>query len=76
MATRTEFDIVDIIIAEIEDVICDSMTTRHQFSYAHWLSYLFAQWAAEDSPARPLYMDSRLHFPLYAPAAPGDGRIG
>ena len=76
LASGTEFDIVDVIFAEIEDVICDSMTTRRQFPFAHYLSYMLAQLASEGSPTRQQYLDSRLHFPLYAPAAPGDGRIG
>ena len=76
LATGQEFDIADVLIAEIEDVICNAITTRRQFPYAHWLSYLLSQLAEPDSPARQLYEDSRLSFPLYAPAVPGDGRIG
>ena len=43
LAIGTEFDIVDVMIVEIEDVICELMTTRRQFPYSHWLSHLFAQ---------------------------------
>ena len=42
LAIGTEFHIVNVLIAEIENIICDAMTTRHQFPFAHWLSYLFS----------------------------------
>ena len=41
--TGQDFDIVDLFICEIEDVIMDGMTIHHQQPFAHWISWILAQ---------------------------------
>jgi hypothetical protein len=41
MAKRP-FDIVDIMISEIEDAIMDGMGMTHQQSFAHWISWMLS----------------------------------
>jgi hypothetical protein len=41
MAKRP-FDLVDIMINEIEDVIMDSMGMTRQQPFAHWISWLLS----------------------------------
>jgi len=72
--TGREFDIVDLFICELEEVIYDGMTAHRQQPFAHWISYILAQ-LGENA-----YMDelqrSRTSFKEYSPLAPRDGRCG
>ena len=40
--TSQDFDIIDLFIYEIEDVIMDEMTIHRQQSFAHWISWILA----------------------------------
>jgi hypothetical protein len=66
------FDLVDIMLAEIEDAIMDAMgMTRHQ-PFAHWISWLLSRLEAH------MYVrmleSSKFVFPTYRPLMPGDKR--
>jgi hypothetical protein len=58
--THEPFDIIDFILAEIEDVITDGMGVVRQFSYAHWISFICSMIVAEDSPSVHLTGTTRL----------------
>ena len=75
--THGPFDIVDFILAEIEDVITDGMGVVRQFPYAHWISYICSMIVPADSPISGVYrQDEAPRFPVYRPTAPQDRRRG
>jgi len=75
--THQEFDIVDVIIAEIEEVITDGVSVRRQFPYAHWISYILSRLVPEGSAAAaPYHADDVRRFPSYKPTVPEDPRRG
>ena len=75
--THEPFDIVDFIIAEIEDVITDGMGVVRQFPYAHWISYICSMIVPAESPVSSVYrQDEAPRFPVYRPTAPQDRRRG
>ena len=75
--THEPFDIVDFILAEIEDVITDRMGVVRQFPYAHWISYICSIIVPAESPVRAVYrQDEAPRFPVYRPTAPQDRRRG
>ena len=53
--THEPFDIVDFILAEIEDVITDGMGVVRQFPYAHWISYICSMIVPAESPISAVY---------------------
>ena len=75
--THEPFDIVDFILAEIEDVIIDGMGVVQQFPYAHWISYICSMIVPAESPiSAPYRHDEAPRFPVYRPTAPQDRRRG
>ena len=72
--TGREFDIVDLFICELEEVIYDGMTAHRQQPFAHWISWILAQLGQN------AHMDelqrSRSVFKEYSPPGPRDGRFG
>ena len=75
--THEPFDIVDFILAEIEDVITDGMGVVRQFPYAHWISYICSMIVPAESPiSAPYRHDEAPRFPVYRPTAPQDRRRG
>ena len=76
MTTFTNFDVVDFLLGEMEDVICNGMPTRRQMPYAHWISQLLSQIGEADAPTRGLYRDARTRFLEYRPAMRDDRRRG
>lgn len=42
LVSQTQFDIVDLLISEMEDVIAKGIKNRRQLPYAHWISFLLA----------------------------------
>ena len=75
--THEPFDIVDFILAEIEDVITDGMGVVRQFPYAHWISYICSMIVPAESPVSAVYrQDEAPRFPVYRPTAPQDRRRG
>jgi len=69
-----QFDIVDLFICELEEVIFDGMTAHRQQPFAHWISWILAQLGQN------AHMDelqhSRSSFKESSPPAPRDGRCG
>ena len=75
--THEPFDILDFILAEIEDVITDGMGVVRQFPYAHWISYICSMIVPAESPISSVYhQDEAPRFPVYRPTAPQDRRRG
>ena len=75
--THEPFDIVDFILAEIEDVITDGMGVVRQFPYAHWISYICSMIVPAESPiSAPYRHDEAPRFPVYRPTSPQDRRRG
>ena len=73
--THELFDIVDFILAEIEDVITNGMGVVRQFPYAHWISYNCSMIVPAESPVSSVYrQDEAPRFPVYRPTAPQDRR--
>ncbi|WVZ76680.1 hypothetical protein U9M48_024633 [Paspalum notatum var. saurae] len=76
LTTFTDFDIVDIIVAEMEDVILDGMPTRRQMPYAHWITHMLYQLGEDDAAFRTLYHVTDTRFLDYRPAMRDDQRRG
>ena len=75
--THEPFDIVDFILAEIEDVITDGMGVVRQFPYVHLISYICSMIVPAESPISSVYCrDESPRFPVYRPTAPQDRRRG
>jgi len=75
--TDEPFDIVDFILAEIEDVITDGMGVVRQFPCAHWISFICSMIMPAESPVSAVYcQDEAPRFPVYHPTAPQDRRRG
>jgi hypothetical protein len=53
--THEPIDIVDFILAEIEDVIPDGMGVVSQFPYPHWISYICSMIVPAESPVSAVY---------------------
>ena len=72
--TGREFDIVDLFICELEEVIYDRMTAHRQQPFAHWINWILAQLGQN------AYIDelqrSRSVFKEYSPPGPRDSRFG
>jgi hypothetical protein len=73
MAKRP-FDIVDIMISEIEDAIMDGMGMTRQQSFAHWISWMLSRLEAQRYVG--MLDQSKFVFPTYRPPMPGDRRRG
>jgi hypothetical protein len=61
--THQPFDIVDLLLAEIEDVITDGMGVARQLPYGHWISYI-CSWIAPDEGVASTYHD--IEFGAYS----------
>jgi hypothetical protein len=68
------FDLMDSMLAEIEDAIIDGMGMTRQQPFAHWISWLLsrleAQWYVS------VLESSKFIFMIYYPPMPGDRRRG
>jgi hypothetical protein len=79
--TGWPFDIVDFILAKIEDVIFYGLTVARNMLYAHWISFMLISLTRVDEDGerartgtknwRPEYMMSETHFKQYRLARPG-----
>jgi hypothetical protein len=71
---KSPIDLVDIMLAEIEDAIMDGMGMTRQQPFAHWISWLLSWLEAQ----RYVEMLESLKFvfPTYQPPMPGDRRRG
>jgi hypothetical protein len=68
------FDIVDIMVAEIEDAIMDGMGMTRQQPFTHWISWLLSRLEAQRYVR--MFESSKFVFPTYHPPMPGDRRRG
>jgi hypothetical protein len=73
MAKRP-FDLVDIMLAEIEDAIMDGMGVTRQQPFAHWISWLLYRLEAQRYVG--MLESSKFVFPTYRPPMPRDRRRG
>jgi hypothetical protein len=74
MMAKCPFDIVDILINEIEDAIMDGMGMTRQQPFAHWISWLLSRLEAQRYVG--MLEQSKFVFPTYRPLMPGDRRRG
>jgi len=51
LISKTPFDLLDLIISEIEDTISESFRGRRQLPYAHWITLLVLRARPEPLPA-------------------------
>jgi hypothetical protein len=72
--TKRPFDIVDIMISEIEDAIMDGMGMTRQQPFAHWISWLLSRLEAQRYVG--MLEQSKFVFPTYRPPMPGHRRRG
>jgi hypothetical protein len=73
MAKRP-FDLVDIMLAEIQDAIMDGMGMTRQQPFAHWISWLLSLLEAQRYVG--MLESSKFVFPTYRPLMPADRRRG
>jgi hypothetical protein len=73
MAQRS-FDLVDIMLVEIEDAIMDGMGMTRQQPFARWISWLLSHLEAQRYVS--VLESSKFIFPTYRPPMPGDRRRG
>jgi hypothetical protein len=73
MAKRP-FDLVDIMLAEIQDAIMDGMRMTRQQPFAHWISWLLSLLEAQRYVG--MLESSKFVFPTYRPLMPADRRRG
>jgi hypothetical protein len=67
LVSQSEFDVVDLLICEIEDTVLDGLRARRQLPYAHYLCHIFAQLIRPPQFQGTLEA-SRLIFGSYRPA--------
>jgi hypothetical protein len=73
MAQRS-FDLVDIMLVEIEDAIMDGMGMTRQQPFARWISWLLSHLEAQRYVS--VLESSKFIFPTYRPPMLGDRRRG
>jgi hypothetical protein len=74
MMAKRPFDLVDIMLAEIEDAIMDGMGMTRQQPFAHWISWLLSRLEAQRYVG--MLESSKFVFLTYHPLMPGDRRRG
>jgi hypothetical protein len=51
--THQPFDVVDLLLDEIEDVITDGMEVARKLPYDHWISYICSWIVPKEGIASP-----------------------
>jgi hypothetical protein len=69
---KCPFDLVDIMLAEIEDAIMDGMGMTRQQPFARWISWLLSRLEAQRYVG--VLESSKFIFPSYRPPMPRDRR--
>jgi hypothetical protein len=71
------FNIIDLLLAEIEDVIIDGMWVVRQLPYGHWINYICSRIAPDEGVASAYHDVMNVQrFPTYRPIVPQDPRRG
>jgi hypothetical protein len=71
------FNITDLLLAEIEDVITDGMGVARQLPYSHWISYICSRIALDEVVASAYHDVMNVQrFLTYRPTVPQDPRRG
>lgn len=76
LAEMLDFDLVDLMIGKMEDVICDSFAQRHALPYAHFISRILSQLGGVEAPRRRILSESPARFEIYRPVSFDDARRG
>jgi hypothetical protein len=75
--THQSFDIVDLLLAQIEDVITYGMGVARQQPYDHCISYICSRIAPDEGVASTYHdVEKVQRFPTYRPTVPQDPRRG
>jgi hypothetical protein len=74
MMAQRSFDLVDIMLVEIEDAIMDGMGMTRQQPFARWISWLLSHLEAQRYVS--VLESSKFIFPTYRPPMLGDRRRG
>jgi hypothetical protein len=75
--THQPLDIVDLLLAEIEDVITHGMRVARQLLYDHWISYICSRIAPDEGVASTYHdVEKVQRFPIYRPTVPQDPQRG
>jgi hypothetical protein len=71
--THQPLDIVDLLLAKIEDVITDGMGVARQLPYDQWIGYICSRIAPDEGVASTYHdVENVQHFPTYRPTVPHD----
>jgi hypothetical protein len=71
---KCPFDIVDILISEVEDAIMDGIGMTRQQPFAHWINWMLSRLEAQRYVG--MLKKSKFIFPTHRPPMPGDRRRG
>jgi hypothetical protein len=75
--THQPFDIIDLLLTEIEDVITYGMGVARQLPYGHWISYICSRIASDEGVASAYHDVMKVQrFLTYVPIVPQDPRRG
>jgi hypothetical protein len=75
--THQPFGIIDLLLAEIEDVITDGMGVARQLPYDHWINYICSRIVLDEGVACTYHdVEKVQRFPTYRPTLPQDPRRG
>jgi hypothetical protein len=73
--THQPFNIIDLLLTEIEDVITDGMGVAKQLPYGHWISYIFSRIVPDEGAASTYHDVEKVQlFPTHRPTVPQDPR--
>lgn len=66
LVTKTEFDVSDVILSDMEDTIAEGFRGRRQLPYAHWICWLLLTVADRCAPeSQRALRDTTTIFPTY-----------
>jgi hypothetical protein len=75
--THQPFDIIDLLLAKIENVITDGMGVARQLPYGHWINNICSRIAPDEEVASAYHDVMNVQrFPTYRPTVPQDPRRG
>jgi hypothetical protein len=75
--THQSFDFIDLLLAEIEDVITYGMGVARQLPYGHWISYICSRIAPNEGVTSTYHdVEKVQRFPTYRSTVPQDPQQG